>query len=82
MINSSKIRYIFRNKPFKNFLERQMSKDKPPALLTIKIRNFVLYCCDDLPSFFHMVIFSTSVITNHFIRSSVTVFKKNYVNGI
>ena len=49
LCNSSNIRYIFWNKPFKAFREHQMSKDKPTPLLTIKnlplLSSFCqLYC--------------------------------------
>ena len=36
----SNIRYIFCNKPFKAFIEGQMSKDKPTPLLAIKNLRF------------------------------------------
>ena len=38
--NSSNIKYISCNKPFKAFLEHQMFKDKPTPLLAIKMWNF------------------------------------------
>ena len=65
-IYSSNITDILGNKPFKAFLERQMSKDKPTPLLQIKD---MLFWCDRLPFFLHTVIFfvqcffSTSVTT-------------------
>ena len=40
LYNSSNIKYISCNKPFKAFLERQMFKDKPTPLLAIKMWNF------------------------------------------
>ena len=38
--DSSNIVYIFCNKPFKAFLERQMSKDKLTLLFAIKMWDF------------------------------------------
>ena len=62
---SSSKRYIFCNKPFKAFLEHQMSKDEPTALLAIKMWNFTRFSCDDLSSFLrsHLCPYSITIVT-------------------
>ena len=39
--NLSNIRYIYYNKPFKAFLQHQLSKNKPTPLLAIKNLRFI-----------------------------------------
>ena len=77
-INSSNIRYIFCNNHFKDFLESQMSKDKPTPLLAIKN---LLFWWDWLSSFLYIVIFLCIVfILNNcnysLFKPSITVFEK------
>ena len=61
-MNSSNIRYIFCNKRFNDFLERQMSKDKLNSLLAIKMWNFyTLYSFDVTIIFLNIVIFFSTV---------------------
>ena len=61
-MNSSNIRYIFSNKRFNDFLERQMSEDKLNSLLAIKMWNFyTLYFFDVMIIFLNIVIFFSTV---------------------
>ena len=66
--NSSIIRYIFCNKPFKAFLKHQMSKDKSTTLLAIKMWNLyvtlaqqiVIFCTQN--NLFHLESFHGTFI--------------------
>ena len=49
-------RYVFCNKPFKTFLERQMLKDKPTLLLAMKLCNFYESELMNSHIFLHIVI--------------------------
>ena len=44
--------YIFCNKPFKAFLEHEMSKDKPIPLVAIKMWNFYTTLMQQIVIFF------------------------------
>ena len=57
LYNISSISYVFCNKHFTAFLERQIYKDKPIYLLALKFEAFILIWCDDLSPFSHLVIF-------------------------
>ena len=57
LYNISSISYVFCNKHFTAFLERQIYKDKPTYLFALKFEAFILIWCDDLLPFSHLVIF-------------------------